>query len=227
MNLRCLVIDDETHAIEVLARFIALTPGLELAGTATLPVAGLELLKTQKPDILFLDIEMPVLSGISVAELAGASTAVVFTTSHRDYGPEAFRLQAADYLLKPIAFERFLLCVQRLQQRTDNQPNHFFVSTGNGQLERVVMADILFISAMANYVEIHSKNGKVLTYGGISEIATLLPAVDFMRIHRSHIISLAHLLRVEGDEVELTGGKRLTIGRQYQEAFRQRVRNWK
>ncbi|WP_448698182.1 LytR/AlgR family response regulator transcription factor [Mucilaginibacter sp. AW1-3] len=219
--MRCLTVDDERPATELLGRFIARTPGLELVGSTNKALEAPALLAALNPDLVFLDIDMPQLSGIALAKLV-KSAAIVFTTSFREFAPEAFEVEALDYLLKPIAYERFLMAIQKARRTAP--AGHFFAKTGNGQLTRVEIGEILYISALLNYVEIFSKNGKVITYSGITEIMEQLPAERFSRIHRSYIVAHAHIHQVIADEVVLSGGKRLTIGRSYRAAFQEKLR---
>jgi two-component system LytT family response regulator len=136
MMLNAYIVDDERHAITVLAGFIARTPGIELAGSSTSPLAALgELGTLPPPDLLFLDIDMEELNGLEMVRMVDARTRIVLTTSFREYGPEAYALSVADYLLKPVSYERFLQCVQKLRQERSPQlpsASHmppFFVKT--------------------------------------------------------------------------------------------------
>lgn len=219
MNLGCYILDDEQPALDLLRRYVERTPGLYCLGSATSPLEALAFLNDhEKPDILFCDIRMPELSGLELARLV--NTRLVFTTSFRDHAPEAFEAAAMDYLLKPIPYERFLSCMQRIRQQVPSMPEELFVKTGQaGQLARVTLREVVLVSALQNYVEITTTSGRLVTLCGISQMESLLPAARFSRIHRSHIISHAHIRQVCYDEVELTTGQRLTIGRNYREAF--------
>ncbi|MES2275990.1 MAG: LytTR family DNA-binding domain-containing protein [Bacteroidota bacterium] len=226
MNLRCLIVDDEKPAIELLARFIERTPGLNLASYTTKPLEALLLFEHGPIDITFLDIDMPQLSGTALAGLIKDKTNIVFTTSFRDFGPEAFEVEAADYLLKPILYERFLAAVQKIrQQKVAQTSDHFFVKTGSGQLTRVDVDGIIYIAGLLNYVEIYSKNEKVITYTSLTDITTLLPPAHFSRIHKSYIINHDYINQLFHDEVLLSNEKRLTIGRTYRIAFFQKIKS--
>jgi two-component system LytT family response regulator len=225
MNLTCLVIDDEPHAIRVLSGYIQKTPGLELAGTATNPLDTLELFTGScPPGLTFLDIDMPELSGLDLAGMVGRQTRVVFTTSYRQYGPEAFEQGAAGYLLKPVSYERFLNCIHQLRQLPPlsvTETASFFVKTEmKGKMVRVDIGEIRYISAMGNYVEIHlGGHEKIIAYLTLNEVFGRLPAGQFYRIQRSVIVAAAYLRSIEHFQVRLTDRTVLPVGKTYSAAF--------
>jgi len=231
MNLTCYIVDDESHAIGVLKAFIAKTPGLELAGSASDPLAALEVIAANPPALTFLDIDMPGINGLQFAGLVNTQTTVIFTTAYREYGPEAFEKEAADYLLKPISYERFLSCIQKIRRNlagkitpSKHLPPSFFVKSGiKEKLLQVNIADILYISGFDHYIEIHLKDQKIVTYLKLGDVLEKLPEEHFSRIHKSHIISHAAILSLEPGQVKLRGQVTLPIGRTFKAAFRARI----
>jgi two-component system LytT family response regulator len=221
MNLSCYIVDDESHAIGVLEAFITRTPGLELAGSSTDPLAALEVIAANPPALTFLQF----------AGLVNTQTTVVFTTAYREYGPEAFEKEAADYLLKPISYERFLVCIQKIRRNlaakptvSKNLPPYFFVKSGiKEKLLQVNVADILYISGFDHYIEIRLREQKIVTYLQLGEVLEKLPEEQFSRIHKSHIISHAAILSLEPGQVKLRDQTTLPIGRTFKAAFRAKI----
>lgn len=231
MNLSCYIVDDESHAIGVLKDFISKTPGLELVGSATDPLAALAVIAADPPALTFLDIDMPGINGLQFAGLVNTQTTVIFTTAYREYGPEAFEKEAADYLLKPISYERFLACIQKIRRNfagktsvSKNLQPYFFVKSGvKEKLLQVNVAEILYISGFDHYVEIHLKEQKIVTYLKLGEVLEKLPEEQFSRIHKSHIISHAAILSLEPGQVKLRDQATLPIGRTFKAAFRAKI----
>jgi DNA-binding LytR/AlgR family response regulator len=232
--LRCYVIDDESHAIKSLVAYIQRTPILQLMGTSENPLDALSIFQqtNEYPDVTFLDIEMPQISGIELSNLLKNKTAVVFTTAHPDFAIEAFELDISDYLLKPISFERFLKCVTKINSRINekniNQPkdNFFYIQTeAKGRLIKILFDEIFFIQSQKNYLSISTKNKKHLTYLTLTEIEEKLPSF-FLRISKSFIINTNRINRMEGDEIFLEGTEdSLTVGASYKDAFTEFMKN--
>jgi two-component system LytT family response regulator len=231
MSLTCYIVDDEFHAVEILEEYIRMTPGLELLSASTQPLQALEEITAGRPAITFLDIDMPGINGLDFAGLVNSLTSIVFTTSYRDYAPEAFAKEAADYLLKPIAYERFLQAVQKIRKNgppTGVLPQlpsaSFFIKTGiRGQLFRVVIPEIMYISSALNYIELHFKEQKLMTYLSIAEILEKLPPESFSRIHKGFIINHNFIRSVEYAQVKLQDQTILPIGRAFRGSFRQKI----
>jgi DNA-binding LytR/AlgR family response regulator len=223
----CIVIDDERHAANLLADYIRQTPGLELAGIFTNPLTALELFSGTgpAPDLTLLDIDMPELSGMDLAGLISHKTRVVFTTSFREYAPEAFEKDAADYLLKPVGYERFLRCIQRIRARDVSQAaitvEYFFVKSDiKGKMVRVSIPEIRYIESNGNYVQIYLAKEKIIAYLTLSEIMAQLPPGRFSRIHRSIVVAQGYIRSVEHFQVKLLDrAELLPIGRTYSAHF--------
>lgn len=226
--LRCYVIDDESHAIKSLVAYIGRTPLLQLMGSSENPLDALALFQRTNdyPDITFLDIEMPQLSGIELGTLLKDKTAVVFTTAHPNFAIEAFEMDISDYLLKPISFERFLKCVNKINDRLSEknkkqeEDDFFYIQTETkGKLIKIIFKEIVFIQSQKNYLSITTESKKHLTYLTLSEMLEKLPPY-FLRINKSIIINSNKISRIEGDEVFLQNlDDAITIGTSYKEAF--------
>jgi two-component system LytT family response regulator len=233
MNLTCYIVDDEFHAIGILKNFVENTPGLELVGTATDPLIALEEISSLRPAFTFLDVDMPTINGLQFAGMVNSQTTVIFTTAFREYAVEAFEKEAADYLLKPISYERFLICIQKVRKNlaaktpiADTNVSWFFVKTGiKGKLQKIGFHDILYISGCDHYIEIRLQQQKIITYLTMNEIQEKLPAAYFTRIHKSHIINHEFIHTLEPGQVKLQDLTVLPIGRSYRLPLKEKLNN--
>ncbi|MBS1527431.1 MAG: response regulator transcription factor [Bacteroidetes bacterium] len=229
MNLKCYVIDDETHAIEVLARYINNTPGLELIATDKNPLEAVRKISDGEisPDITFADIDMPGITGMQFAELAGDSTLIIFATAFPNYAVNAFEKNALDYILKPITYERFLKAVDKARKKiSESKPkagagdDYFFVKSDiKGKLIKVFVSDIIYIEAKLNYISIVQDKNNYLAYLTMAEIEDKLPADKFMRCHRSFIANLEKVQIVESDLITFTEGSKIVLSSTYRAKF--------
>lgn len=224
----CIIIDDEQHAIDLLKEHIDQVHFLRLVGTATNPVKGLEMITDLKPGLVFLDVQMPNLTGIEMLKLIEKGTRVIMTTAYKEYALEGFEHAVVDYLLKPIAFPRFLKAVNRLwtiqnSSRLENDQDHYvFVKTEQkGKLLKIDSRRITYIEGLGNYATIHMDDRRKITaYLKLKELAEHLSALGFIRIHKSFIISLSHLTAVEGNTVSiLNEASPIAIGEAYRKDF--------
>lgn len=224
MRLTCYVVDDESHAVNMLTTFIAQTEGLELMGHATDPLQALNAVTgSSPPDITFLDVEMPELSGMEFAGLANLHTRIVFTTAYQEFALEAFEKEAFDFLLKPISYARFRKCVQRIQriQRSaapQERRDFFYVKSEiKGKAIKVRVNNIVYVEGAQNYVKIHLNSGMVMPYMTLTEMEEYLPADQFTRIHQSFIVNNEWVKTIEPGRVTLDGNISLNVGRSYKE----------
>lgn len=230
----CYVIDDEPHAIKSLVAYINRTPVLQLTGSSEDPLYALSVFQEQNtyPDITFLDIEMPQLSGIELGGMLKDKTAVVFTTAHPNFAVAAFELDISDYLLKPISFERFLKCVTKVSDRiiekrkSHTADNFFYIQTETkGKLIKLHFDELIYLQSQKNYLSIATKTKKHLTYLTLSEIEQRLPP-GFLRVSKSFIVNTDKISRMEGDELFLEDEQNaITIGSSYKEAFSAFMKN--
>ncbi|MBS1510138.1 MAG: response regulator transcription factor [Bacteroidetes bacterium] len=234
--IRCLVVDDEQHAIDIIAHYIGQTNFLELVSSSTNPVAALQTVIAEHIDLVFLDIQMPELSGIDFIKAINGKAKVILTTAYSEFALEGYELEVVDYLLKPVRFPRFLTAVQKAVKLMNDKPaeaettaeeDHIFVKTeSKGKLLRINLADIEFIEAMKNYVAIYRNGQKTLVYTNLRELGNHLPAKQFIRVHKSYIIPVNRITGIEGNQVLL---KNVTtpvlIGESYKEDLMELIKN--
>jgi len=227
------VVDDESHAVDTLVGYIEKYSLFSLLGSSTNPMVALEAIKNLKPDITFMDVHMPELSGLDLADLVSDYTKVIFTTAHMNYAVDAFDKNLIDFLLKPISFQRFLKSAKKAEEQLkaskeigpiDTSDELFYVNPGvRGKLLRFKFSDILYIEGLKNYIILHTSTSKHITYLTMSEAERALPASVFFRIHKSFIINLQYLKTVEGPHVTLTNGAMLALGGVYKEALNKHI----
>ena len=227
------VVDDESHAIDTLVGYIEKYSLFSLLGSSTNPVEALEAIKSLKPHITFMDVHMPELSGLDLADLVSGYTKVIFTTAHMNYAVDAFDKNLTDFLLKPISFQRFLKSVKKAEEQLmaskeigpiDTSDELFYVNPGvRGKLLKFKFSDILYIEGLKNYVILHTAASKHITYLTMSEVERALPASVFFRVHKSFIINLQYLKTIEGPHVTLTNGAILALGGMHKEALNKHI----
>ena len=221
MKNTCMIIDDDLSTINRLKEYIEKVTQIELLGTSTHPIDAIKEIELKQPDFLFLDIDMPELSGLNLIKLLDPKIAVVFITNYREYALEAYEEHALDYLLKPISFDKFYSCVKRVQHLTGRQEHngHIFVSADKkGKQVKIVFNEVLYIEAIGNYITIHTQDRAVITYLTLAEALEAFPSNQFLQIHRSFIINSEQISVVEKDDITLNDGKRLTLGGSYRDA---------
>lgn len=205
--ISAIAIDDESYALEVIKSHASKVPFLDLKATFTDAVPGLEYLKNEPVQLVFLDINMPDISGIDLAALLPKETLVVFTTAYSDYAVKGFELDALDYLLKPFNLSRFLKACQKAQEwielQPQNEPIFLFVKTSDGQ-SRVDFSDLLYCEAAGNYVTFQLENQKILSRMTLSEVEKLLPSY-FIRTHRSFLANKNQVSKAERHQLRLHG----------------------
>jgi len=229
MKIKCLVIDDKPLAIDLLTEYIHTIPFLELLATTTDPIHGLEIIRTQPIDLVFLDIQMPQLSGIQFLKLAGGNVKVILTTAYVKYAIDGYEHDVIDYLLKPIPFARFYQAAEKalrsisattdhLEVPTSAQNAYFFVKTEH-RLQKIDIEDIMYVEGLENYVSIHTSNSRILSLQPLKKMNEQLPEKQFARVHRSFIVSLRHISFIENSSIVLVNGTAVPIGKSYRDAF--------
>lgn len=230
--INCIIVDDEPHAIEVLDHYVKQTPHLHLVATFTNPIEALQLSVQQKIDLVFLDIQMPEISGIDFIKAMQGKSKVILTTAYSEFALEGYELYVVDYLLKPIRFPRFLAAVQKaveqLSLQHESSPkeensdeDYIFVKTeSKGKLLKINLSEIDFIESMKNYVAIHSDGQKIMVYTSMKDLEERLPKKDFIRVHKSFIISIPKITGIEGNLVRLKNVEaEILIGENYKPAL--------
>ena len=209
--INCIVVDDEPHAIEILDHYVKQTPHLHLVASFTNPIEALQLMGEQKIDLVFLDIQMPEVSGIDFIKAIQGKSKVILTTAYSEFALEGYELAVVDYLLKPIRLARFLAAVQKVveqlntaSENSNPEDDYIFVKTeSKGKLLKINLADIDFIESMKNYVAIHRGQQKTLVYTSMKELEERLPKKQFLRVHKSFIIPISRITGIEGNLVRL------------------------
>lgn len=220
--IKAIAIDDEPRALEVIKNHAARIPFLQLSGTFTNPLEALAYIHQERIKLVFLDIKMPDISGIDLLKsIQRGKILIIFTTAYSEYALESYDLEAIDYLLKPFDFSRFLRSVVKAQEqltlRDNVEKDFFFVQTGHQQ-RKICFGDIDYIEGEGNYVTYSVNNEKIIVRSGIKETLQALPAQWFVQIHRSYIVSLRKLDKIQDNHVFI-GNRRISIGANYREAF--------
>jgi DNA-binding LytR/AlgR family response regulator len=230
MTIKCIAIDDEQFALNAIKKHCALVPYLELDATFCDPYEAIAFLRANSPDLIFLDIQMPGISGIQIAHSVQSRPGIIFTTAHSSYAVEGFSLNAIDYLLKPFDFKRFLKAVERAKEKFDllnlsksiQKPNDFITVKIEYKNVKIYIPEILYIEALDNYSKIYTAKKTYLTLQSLGNIHSLLPANEFVRIHKSFIIPLSKVTGYTGKTV-VSGSKKLPVGRVYSKVFLNRI----
>ncbi|MBS1565950.1 MAG: response regulator transcription factor [Bacteroidetes bacterium] len=235
VTIRCLLVDDEPPAREILRRYIADVPNLELVGECSNAMDALVKLQQSSIDLMFLDIRMPQLSGIDFLKALRQPPKVIFTTAFQEYALEGYELDAVDYLLKPIRFDRFVKAINKVFQqeghkivpeqapvKEDHQQDSFVYFRADRKMVKVMLNDILFVESMKDYVKVVMTSGTLITKQSITAVESMLPDKLFIRSHRSFIVSLAHIRTFTNETIEI-GKTELPIGKLYRTEVMKRL----
>ena len=229
MKLRCLLIDDEPPALKVLQSHIEQISGLEIVGTCRNAVEAIDVLHQKTVDVMFLDIKMPKIIGTEFLRSLSRPPKVIFVTAYRDYAVEGFELDAVDYLVKPVSFERFLKAIDRLTRNSEQQPevekkqykanpDAFVYVKADRTMQKVFVNEILYIESWKDYVRLYFTSGKfLLIKQPISAMENLLSKHNFLRVHRSYIVSLNKISGYNSTAIKL-GSTEIPIGRLYKQS---------
>ena len=230
MKLTCLIIDDEPVARKGLEEYVNEIEFLQLVAQCENPVKASRYLSEQNIDLIFLDIHMPKVSGIEFLKSLRNPPLVIFTTAYSDYALEGYSLDVVDYLMKPITFERFLKAAQKAFEvfqmkklAADHKPHgdYFFVKC-ESKLEKVNYAEVRFVESMQNYVIIHTATRKLITYMTLSSLENQLPKDQFLKVHKSYIVSIGAIKAIDGNEI-LIGDSRIPISRNLKDQVVNRI----
>lgn len=234
--INCIIVDDEQHAIDILEHYVKQTPHLEWVASFTNPIEALALLGRQKIDLVFLDIQMPELSGIDFIKAMQGKSKVILTTAYSEFALEGYDLYVVDYLMKPIRLPRFLAAVQKASEQISvagespqpgpTENDYIFVKTElKGKLLKINLADIDYIESMKNYMAIHQGGQKTLVYTSMKELEERLPRKQFIRVHKSFIIPISRITGIEGNLVRLKNiTAEILIGESYKAELMEIIR---
>lgn len=235
--IRAIIVDDEPLAQEIIETYVQKMPNMELVAICNHALEANEVLKNETVDLMFLDIQMPQLSGIDFLKTLANPPFVIFTTAHADYAVQGFELDAVDYLLKPISFERFLKAVNKVSDKLSNrkqEPESSIVEFGEGfffvkadkKLVKINFEDILYIEGLKDYVIIRMEVGRVITLQTMKSLEDKLPVSKFKRVHRSYIVNIKKISAILGNMVEIMEGgkvKQLPIGKNYRDELMEMI----
>lgn len=223
--IHCIIVDDEQHAIDILVHYVQQTPHLKLAGCFTNPMEALKIVGEQKIDLVFLDIQMPELSGMDFIKTIQGKSKVILTTAYSEFALEGYELYVVDYLLKPIRLPRFLAAVQKVVEQIPVSTHqevagdeYIFVKTeSKGKLLKINLSDIDFIESQKNYMAIYCGGQKTLVYTSMKELEERLPKSKFIRVHKCFILSIPKITGIDGNLVRL---KNITAEIQIGESYK-------
>ncbi len=232
--MNCIVVDDEPNAVDILKRYVEKTPLLTLRGTFRDPVKAQAFLKQDHIDLIFLDINMPNLSGIEFMRSLHLKPAVIFTTAYSEHAVESYELDAIDYLVKPIVFERFLRAVNKAHGQIEKKtretpskniaiPSTLLLKSGS-QTHRVAVSEILYIEKTGNYMSVCLTDRKILIRANMNDVFSWLPADQFCRVHKSFLVSIAHVDTIEVHQL-FVGKVPIPLGAAYRSEFLERMKN--
>jgi len=228
--MKCIAIDDEPFALELISGYIKKTPSLEFSGEFTNPFRAMEFLLNTSVDLVFLDINMPELSGLELLKSLPVQPKVIFTTAYTQYGAESYDYNAVDYLVKPVRYDRFLKAVNKaagiihskkeetVSENTAEPSAQSVLIKSGSQTFKIVTEDIMYVEGAGNYMTLFTKKGKIMALLPMNEIMKLLPSTQFIRVHKSYIISLKHIDVIERARV-IINKIPIPIGITYREHF--------
>ncbi len=236
-SITCIIVDDEPPAIRLLQKYTAQLQGIECVATCTRAVEALQLIELHKPDVVFLDIQMPDLTGIQLSAIIKDKVKIVFTTAYPQFAVEGFEMNAVDYLLKPIPFNRFITAVEKIRKQNtepatvkpaeENTKEYFFVKTdGKNRLQRIEVKDIHYLESIKNYVVLHTVGGQVVTYNTLKYFEENLPSRLFIKIHKSFIVAIGKIERTDNNEIWVSD-KSLPLGDTYRNDFFEGIERFK
>lgn len=234
MKVNCLIIDDEPLAINVIKNYLEPIENFEVINTFSNPIEGLNFLKSNNVDVIFLDINMPVLDGINFIKSLENPPLLIITSAYSQFAIETYELDVLDYLVKPIEFPRLMKALNKVSKRLENKNNippenspenpFIFVKIDKKRMKKIFFNEILVIESLKDYLKINTLTGKYIIHSTLQDFTDLLPERNFLRIHRSYTIAIDKIDAVEGNSIEIEG-LRYVIGRSYMEHVKQRILN--
>jgi DNA-binding LytR/AlgR family response regulator len=228
--MNCIAIDDEPKALEIIERYCEKTDAICLKATFREPVKAVEFLNREKIDLVFLDINMPDINGIQLITTLAVKPMVIFTTAYSNHAVESYNLNAIDYLLKPITFERFLAAVNKAQNIFSIKNNEavkresaetVFIKSGP-QTYQVKISDIFYLEKDGNYITVYLRDKKILIRENMTDIFSIVPPDQFVRVHKSFVVAIKHITMIEVHQL-IINGEKIPIGSTYRESLRVRL----
>ncbi len=234
--IRCLVVDDEPLALDILVDYISKVPSLELVKATTSAFEALTLVQENHADLVFLDVQMPELTGIQFVKIINGKCKVILTTAYPQYALDGYELSVSDYLLKPIAFDRFYKAVQKVESamgtkqvvqensREQQSASGFIFVKTEHKIQKIYLNDILYIEGLKDYISIFTPNERIITLQNMKKMEDALPAANFIRVHKSYIVALDKIESIERSRI-LIGQKIIPIGDTYRDLFFKSIEN--
>lgn len=232
-NYRCLIVDDEPIARDIVENYCSHLEHLQIIGSCGDALQARSVLQTQQVDILLLDINMPVIDGVSFAKTLKGKTELIFTTAYKEFATDAFDLNACDYLLKPFSFDRFIIAIDKAVDRLQTKPvkvqslastsefkpaeEYIFIRT-NGKVYKIMHTELLYAEAQGNYIKVVTVKGTISSKMPFSGLEGLLPASRFLRVHRSFLVNKSMISHIEGNRIFINETE-IPIGSNYKEAM--------
>lgn len=225
-KIKCIVVDDEPLAIQLLENYVTKIPFLELVFSSENPIEALEYIQNNEADLIFLDIQMPELSGINFMKIVGDKLKYILTTAYSEYALEGYEHNVIDYLLKPISFGRFEKSALKAQERfptNETSANSYFFVKSSGQQHKINFDEILYIESIKDYVNIKTENQEYIVLDTLKSLESHLPE-NFARVHKSFILNLDKIEKIDVRNVCLNSGKEIPIGETYKSEFFLRIK---
>jgi DNA-binding LytR/AlgR family response regulator len=224
-TIKCIIIDDEPLAISLLENYIREIPFLELVFSSENPIEALEYIQKNEADLVFLDIQMPELSGINFMKILSDKIKYILTTAYAEYALEGYEHDIVDYLLKPVSFERFCKSVVKAQERFSlgKEQDYFFVKS-SGRQHRICFEDILYVESIRDYVNIKTSEEEFIVLDTLKSMEQQLPESFFMRIHKSFIVNLNHIKNTTTKKIIINPEYEIPIGERYKTDFFNRIK---
>ncbi|WP_413511190.1 LytR/AlgR family response regulator transcription factor [Myroides odoratus] len=235
--IRCFILDDEPLAISLLTEYTKNIPQLALVGASTSALEALRVLEEEPIDLLFIDIQMPQLTGLQIMDILGDKTKYIVTSAYSEYALKGYEYQVLDYLLKPISFERFYKSIQKAKEHFQpvvkdmpqpkqlEEAEFLFVKT-EGKLIKIFLKDLLFVEGLKDYLCLHLKKERIIILDTFAELEKKLPQTQFMRVHRSYTIRLDQIDTIERNRLFIAD-KIIPIGKTYVDQFQLWIKNHK
>lgn len=238
-TIRCAILDDEPMAVALLSKYVEKISNFELVKATTNPFEILELIAKTTIDVLFIDIQMPELTGLQMMEMLGNKTKFVITSAYSEYALRGYEHNVVDYLLKPISFDRFYKCIQKIESlsqekpasaveiavKTEGKPDEFLFIKTDGKLVKINLNDLLLVEGLKDYLYLHLKNEKLIVLDTLKDFEAKLPASDFMRVHKSYIIRLDQIETIERNRVFIQKNI-VPVGETYKTKFQDWVKSF-
>lgn len=235
-TIRCVILDDEPMAVALLSKYVEKIPSFELIKATTNPFEVLQLIAQTTIDLLFIDIQMPELTGLQMMEMLGNKTKFVITSAYSEYALNGYEHNVVDYLLKPISFDRFYKSVQKIETlfkeivtevavKVEEKPEEFLFVKTDGKLVKIRLTNLLLIEGLKDYLYLHLKNEKLIVLDTLKDFESKLPNLDFMRIHKSFIIRLDQIETIERNRIFIQN-KIIPIGETYKNKFQEWVKSY-